>query len=137
MIVADTGAIYALIDTRERNYEILRRLFESNPKAWVLPWAILPEVDYLIAKYLGVKSQERFLSDLAEGLLSVAWGDERDLVAAHRINARYASLGLGFVDSVVLAVAERLEAEAIATLDLRHFGAVKIKGDPKLLPRDL
>jgi len=36
-----------------------------------------------------------------------------------------------------MAVSERLGAEAIATLDLRHFGAVSIKGRPKLLPRDL
>jgi hypothetical protein len=37
----------------------------------------------------------------------------------------------------VIAMAERLGAKAIATLDLRHFGAVAIKGRPRLLPRDL
>jgi len=31
---------------------------------------------------------------------------------------------------------ERLGAAAIATLDLRHFGAMKINGAPALLPRD-
>jgi hypothetical protein len=36
-----------------------------------------------------------------------------------------------------MTVAERLRADAIATLDLRHFGAVPIKGSPKLYPRDL
>lgn len=36
----------------------------------------------------------------------------------------------------MIAVAERLNAKAIATLDLRHFGAVEIRGRPKLLPRD-
>jgi hypothetical protein len=41
------------------------------------------------------------------------------------------------VDSVVIAVAARLRAEAIATLDLRHFGAVRLPGNPKLYPRDL
>ena len=55
---------------------------------------------------------------------------------ANRICAKYRSLRLGLVDAVVIAVAERLEAEAIATLDLRHFGAVTIRGAPKLLPRD-
>jgi hypothetical protein len=38
---------------------------------------------------------------------------------------------------VVAAVTERLEAEAIATLDLRHFGSIEIRGRPKLLPRDV
>jgi hypothetical protein len=35
-----------------------------------------------------------------------------------------------------MAVAERIRARAIATLDLRHFGAVAIRGRPRLLPRD-
>lgn len=55
----------------------------------------------------------------------------------HEIASRHPSLRLGLVDAVVIAVAERLEAEAIATLDLRDFGAVDIKGSPRLLPRDL
>ncbi len=37
----------------------------------------------------------------------------------------------------VMAVAERLRASAIATLDLRHFGVVTLRGRPRLLPRDL
>jgi hypothetical protein len=41
------------------------------------------------------------------------------------------------VDGVVVAMAERLGAGAIATLDLRHFGALKIRGAPELYPRDL
>ena len=137
MIVADTGAVYALVDSRDRNYRILRALFESDPDAWVLPWAILPEVDYLVGKRLGAKVEETFLGDLADGRFAVAWGDEGDLVEALRICRRHRALNLGLVDAVVMAVAERLEATAIATLDVRDFGAVKLKGEPKLYPRDL
>ena len=36
-----------------------------------------------------------------------------------------------------MAVAERLEARAIVTLDLRDFGAVTLKGRPQIWPRDL
>jgi hypothetical protein len=35
-----------------------------------------------------------------------------------------------------MAVAERLRAEAIATLDLRHFAAVSLRAPVRLLPRD-
>jgi predicted nucleic acid-binding protein len=137
MIIADTGAVYALVDSRDRNYRILRALFESDPDAWVLPWAILPEVDYLVGKRLGAKVEEAFLGDLADGRFAVAWSDEGDLVEALRICRRHRALNLGLVDAVVMAVAERLEATAIATLDVRDFGAVKLKGAPKLYPRDL
>ena len=59
-----------------------------------------------------------------------------DLTAAARIVRRHKDLRIGLVDAVVIAVAERLRASAIATLDLKHFGAIAIKGRPLLLPRD-
>jgi uncharacterized protein len=137
LILADTGAVVALVDADDRHHEELREVWEADPAAWVLPWAILPEVDYLLASQLGAAAEEAFLADVADGAFRVAWGDERDLAAARRIAQRHRSLRLGLVDAVVIAMAERLGAAAIATLDLRHFGAVKIKGSPRLYPRDL
>jgi predicted nucleic acid-binding protein len=136
MIVADTSAIVALLDASSDQHRVLRDLHDDNPAAWTLPWAILPEVDYLVAKHLGAKVRGAFLGDLADGTFVVEWGRDEDLAAARRLDNRYKSLQLGLVDAVVIAMAERLKAEAIATLDLRHFGAVSIKGDPRLLPRD-
>jgi hypothetical protein len=136
MIVVDTGALLALLDASEDHHATLRDLFEESPDRWVLPWAILPEVDYLVAAHLGVKAHESFLADLADGAFSVEWGRDDDLAAARRIHTQYRALRLGLVDAVVIATAERLAAKAIATLDLRHFAAVSIKGNPRLLPRD-
>jgi len=137
VIVADTGAVIALIDADDRHHPPLRALFESKPDAWILPWAILPEVDYLLAAHVGRRAEEAFLADLAAGALAVEWGDEADLTEADRICRRHKALGLGLVDAVVMTIAERLRPDAIATLDLRHFGAVPIRGNPKLFPRDL
>ena len=136
MIVADTGAIVALIDADDRHHRTLRALFEREP-SWVLPWPVLPEVDYLVATHLGARAEEAFLADLADGLFQVEWGEDVDLERAHEIARRYRSLRLGLVDTVVMAVAERLRAEAIVTLDLRHFAAVALRTKPRLLPRDL
>jgi uncharacterized protein len=137
MIVADTGAIVALVDTDDRHHAVLRRLFENEPDSWVLPWAVLPEVDYLLAEHVGARAQERFAGDLAAGAWAIEGGDPADLVRAEEISRRHRALRLGLVDSVVMAVAERRKADAIATLDLRHFGAVTLRGRPRLLPRDL
>jgi predicted nucleic acid-binding protein len=137
LIVGDTGAVLALVDADDRHHAALRRLFEEDPDAWVLPWAVLPEVDYLLATHVGTRAQEAFLADLAAGTFRVEWGEEGDLVRARDLALRYRSLKLGLVDAVVVAVTERMDAEAVATLDLRHFGAVAIKGRPRLLPRDL
>jgi len=136
VIVADTGAVLALYDADEEHHAALRRLFEASPHRWLLPWAILPEVDYLLGSQLGPRAEETFVADLADGTFAVEWGRDEDLPSAKRICAKYRSLRLGLVDAVVIAVAERLKAEAIATLDFRHFGAVAIRGNPRLLPRD-
>ena len=136
MIVADTGAILALLDSGDRHHAAVREIYEDRPDLWILPWAILPEVDYLVASELGARAQEAFLADLAEGAFVVEYGKDADIARAHAIGRKYRSLNLGLVDTVVIATAERLRAEAIATLDLRHFGAVKIAGSPRLFPRD-
>lgn len=133
MIVADTGAILALLDTGDRHHAVLRALFDGR---WILPWAILPEVDYLVATELGAAAQDAWLDDLAHGVFRIEWGSDADVDRAFALHRRHRALKLGLVDAVVIAVAERLRADAIATLDLRHFGAVKIKGAPRLVPRD-
>lgn len=136
MIVADTGAIIALLDADEAQHRATRRLFESARRGWILPWAILPEVDYLAARRLGPAVAQAFLTDVVEGAFLVEWGGLQDLARAHELVRRHQALELHLVDAVVIAVAERLHCAAIATLDLRHFSAVPIRGNPKLLPRD-
>jgi len=137
VIVADTGAIVALVDADDRQHAVLRAAYERNPDAWILPWAILPEVDYLLAHHVGARAERAFRGDLAAGAYAVEWGDEADVIRAHALCTRYRTLRLGLVDGVVIGVAERLGADAIATLDVRHFGAVAITGRPALWPRDL
>ncbi len=136
MIVADTGAIIALVDADDAHHEQMVALFDDDPAAWVLPWAILPEVDYLLLHHVGAPAERAFLGDLADGGYSVEWGEADDLARAHALCEQYGALQLGLVDAVVAATAERLKATAIATLDVRDFGSLRLKGRPKLLPRD-
>ena len=137
MIVADTGAVIALIDSSERNHKALRALYEKTADEWMLPWAILPEVDYLLGAHVSAKAQQAFLDDLAEGAFNVDWGNDGTMTGACRLAAHYQDLKLGLVDAVVVTMAIAVRARAIATLDLRHFGAITEAGMPKLFPRDL
>jgi predicted nucleic acid-binding protein len=136
MIVADTGAVVALLDRSDRHHRDIRAIYDEDPAAWVLPWSILPEVDYLIGAHLGEEAEKLFLEDLAERRFEVEWGRDEDLARAAALAAQYRDLRLGLVDATVIAVAERVRARAIATLDLRDFGAVAIQGSPALWPRD-
>jgi len=135
VIVADTGAVVALVDADDKHHEALRFVFESEP--WVLPWAILPEVDYLLGARVNRRAQRLFFDDIAAGAFAVVWGNESDVERAAELDRQYDALKIGLVDGVVMAVAERLGATGIATLDVRDFGSVAIRGEPRLLPRDL
>jgi predicted nucleic acid-binding protein len=90
LIVADTGAILALLDAKDRHHATLRALYEEKGQTWVLPWAILPEVDYLALSHLGPKVEQAFLDDLADGQF-VDFGEERDLDRP-RLCSQYKSL---------------------------------------------
>jgi predicted nucleic acid-binding protein len=136
VIVVDTGAMIALIDRDDKHHETIKAIYEADPDAWLLPWAILPEVDYLLGTHVSRKAEEAFLKDLADGGYRVEWGEDADVEAAQRIAHQHRALALGLVDASVIAITERLRAKAIVTVDVRHFGAVRIAGNPKLLPRD-
>lgn len=85
----------------------------------------------------GPRSAHALRADLAEGRYPIEWGRTADLRRALELDRTYHDLSLGLVDGIVMAVAERLEARAILTLDLRDFGAVTLKGQPEIWPRDL
>lgn len=137
MIVADTGALIALADRNDSQHDLIVRLYDEHAAEWILPWAILPEIDYLLGAHLGTAAQDAFEEDLAHGAYAVEWGNDEDLVEAAAIGRQYRALRLGLVDTVVMAIAVRRRARAIVTLDERHFGAVTLPGGPALWPRDL
>ena len=137
MIVADTSAILALMDISNAYHDMLQSALGADRDRWVVPWAVLPELDYMATKRLGLSAARVVRADLAEGRFAVEWGEARDLRRALELDRTCKDLSLGLVDGIVMAVAERLEARAIVTLDLRDFGAVTLKGAPEIWPRDL
>ncbi len=74
VIVADTGAVLALIDADDRHHAAMRALFERDPRAWVLPWAVLSKVDYMLLAHVGARAELAFVRDVAEGLYAVELG---------------------------------------------------------------
>ena len=137
MIVVDTSGMLALLDQDDRAHASVLEVFRVHRDDWVLPWAILPELDHMALAWLGSLATAALRADLADGRYHVAWGRTTDLRRAQELDVRYRDLRMGLVDGVVMALAERLQAWAIVTLDLRDFGAVQLKGNPQIWPRDL
>ncbi len=50
MVVVDTGAMIALLDRSDAHHRAMLGVYEADPDGWILPWDVLPEVDYLIGR---------------------------------------------------------------------------------------
>jgi predicted nucleic acid-binding protein len=101
----------------------------------IVPTLVITEVTYLLGTRLGVDAEVRFLGDLAAGNLIVEPVAASDWMRIAELVAQYRDLPLGTVDASVVAAAERLETNDIATVDRRHFAVVHSRvGVLNLLP---
>src|SRR6266511_3747904 len=65
--VADTGAIYALLDRRDAWHERVRGWWESGTGEVLLPVTILPEITYLVQRRKGIEAETGFVRAVAVG----------------------------------------------------------------------
>lgn len=97
---------------------------------------MVAEVTFLAAKRIGTAAELVVLEELDAGtyqsqpVIPEDWSRIRELVATYR------DFPLGTVDASVIACTERLGVTEVATLDRRHFTAVRPKhvGALTLLP---
>jgi hypothetical protein len=122
-LVLDTGVLYAAMDRNDAAHHRCRALLDGAREPLVVPAPVLPEVDFWVAKHLGVGPMVALLKDIANGAFVVENLDRKDYVRVAEILDTYADVG--FVDASVLAVAERLGEGKIATLDRRHFAMLR------------
>ncbi len=66
---------------------------------------------------------------VSRGAFTYAPPTQATLNRAMQIDRESASLGLGLVDASIAALAEELGLYRIATRDVRHFGAIRLRGD--------
>ena len=65
------------------------------------------------------------LRDIERGSYRLEELDGEDLPRVVQIMESYADLDVGYVDAAVLAIVERLGEPKLATLDRRHFAAMR------------
>ena len=102
----------------------------------MVPDPVIPEVCYLLATGARTHVEVAFLRSLIGNRLAIEHVDESDIQRMTELVDTYADLPLGAVDASVVAVAERLGATEVATLDHRHFAVVRPRHAPgfTLLP---
>ncbi|MEP7000450.1 MAG: PIN domain-containing protein [bacterium] len=126
-VVADTGALYALIDASDAWHARVLAWWRSQSSGVVVPVSVLPEVCYLLQTRIGPAAELAFVQAVAEGEFTTEPIEQEDVARAAALMHKYIDLPLGFVDASVVAVAERLETREILTTDRRHFSVVRAR----------
>jgi predicted nucleic acid-binding protein len=137
-LIADSGGLYALYDSRDKNHRAVRDVVGAETGPIILPAAILAELDYVLRSRLGVTAEIRLLDGITKGSFTLEPFTIEDVVRCRELLAKYRDLDLGLTDASVIAVAERLGIYRILTVDERDFRLVRTAGgDPLvLLPAD-
>ncbi|HSR67513.1 MAG TPA: PIN domain-containing protein [Acidobacteriota bacterium] len=126
-LILDTGPILALLDADDPAHASCAKLLDEIDEPLVLVAPALVEVDYWIRKRLQPEVWSIFVEDISTGAYRLEHLSAGDLARAAELQASHADLDLGMVDAAVIAVCERLAEKKVATLDQRHFRAVRPK----------
>jgi predicted nucleic acid-binding protein len=124
-LVLDTGPLLAALDAADRDHERCAALLTEAREDLVVPALVLGELDYWCAQRLDLDTWLAFLDDIAVGAYRIEPPTLSDLARSRQLQTTYSSLRLGVVDASVMAVVERLGEPKVATLDHRHFTAVR------------
>lgn len=122
-LVIDTSVALAALDTADPDHarceELLLRA--ATVESLLIPSTVLVELAYWVVERLGREAWATFVADLMVGAYEYEIATMSDIRRAQAIDEQYAGLGLGLVDASIMAIAERLDEQRIATLNERDF----------------
>ena len=123
-LICDTGALIDYLVESAPDHRLFRKAIDQARTRYV-PGLVLAEVDYFLRGER--QGMQRFMQDLARGAFTYAPSTMGQLSRAMEVDRRFADLHLGLVDSSVVALAESLGVRRLATRDVRHFAAVRLR----------
>jgi predicted nucleic acid-binding protein len=139
VIVCDTGPLVAAAinddEFHREAVDLLTSLHLSGEQVLV-PATVAAEVGYMLGRDGNVEREAQFLESMSDGTLAPVDLTQEDYRRAAELVREYADLRLGTTDATVIALCERLDLGAVATLDRRHFSVVRPRhvGALTLLP---
>ncbi|GMU61364.1 MAG: ribonuclease VapC [Myxococcaceae bacterium] len=128
-LICDTGALLDYLVAEAPDHAAFRTAIDRARTRYV-PALVLSELDYFLRNERA--AMRAFMADLARGAFTLAPASPALLARAMVIDEQFASLRLGLVDASIVALAEQLGVPRVATRDVRHFSAVRMRRDRAL-----
>jgi predicted nucleic acid-binding protein len=123
-LICDTGALIDYLVESAPDHRLFRSAIDRARTRYV-PALVLAELDYFLRRER--RAMQAFMQDLVRGAFTYAPAAADERSRAMDIDRRYSSLGLGLVDGSIIALAEGLCVRRLATRDVRHFTAVRLR----------
>jgi uncharacterized protein len=127
-IIVDTGPLVAAADRADKHHvvcaELLERLIGQRERL-VVPVPVVVEVCWLLEKYQGPEAEASFLDLISSDTFELAPLPRENVARMAVLVRQYSGFPLGAVDASVVAAAESYRTPQIATLDRRHFPAIR------------
>jgi predicted nucleic acid-binding protein len=123
-LICDTGALIDYLVESAPDHTRFRDAIDQARTRYV-PGLVLAEVDYFLRAERS--AMREFMQDLARGAFTYAAPTVGQLSRTMEVDRRFADLGLGLVDGSIVALAESLGIHRLATRDVRHFAAVRLR----------
>ena len=124
-LVLDTSALLAGLDREDPAHGPCGALLEASSERLVVPTPVLTELDHLLGKRGKTDLWMAFAADVGAGAYLLHPTGTDVVAAAADLQARYRDLGIGFVDAAVFLTCVELGEDKVATLDHRHFSALR------------
>jgi predicted nucleic acid-binding protein len=128
VILCDTGPLVAAGNKADSDFHSCTELFTGLHLAGrriLIPGTVVAETGYLLATRGGAQIEAAFLTAVAEGSFELVALQPSDFARMAELVLTYSNFPLGTTDASVIALAERLGITEVATLDHRHFRAVR------------
>ena|SRR5215471_1111061 len=126
-VLLDSGFLFAALNSAEGEHESTIRVLKDVRESIVLPVPAVTEVAYLLARDIGQEAAADFVGSLAESELTLESPTRDDYIRCADLLRQYSDAGLDFVDTMIVAMAERLNITRLLTLDRRDFQIIRPK----------
>ena len=122
-IITDTSYLVALYNSRDVNHQTAADFaFRMPAELMLVPEVVIPELAYVITRDLRYGGLQSLLTNLEASEIEFAHLQMNDLARIRDIAETYADAEFDIVDRCIMAIAERLDINRIATFDHRDFG---------------
>lgn len=121
--LVDTNILVASISARDPDNRRALATLRDSRLHLIIPALCVAETCYFIERREGPLVEARFLESLASMLVIAP--EPEDWARIAQLVRQYADFPIGGTDASIVALAERLKAETIITLDRRHFERVR------------